>query len=572
MHMNLTCLKRPAFRMSALAVLLACAVSMAAVAAPEPVAKNAVPVTTEQNPEPVIKKTAPAKRWVSPVPAAKKVVPAPVAKTALPEPVKVKSKDSPATFLSAMDSPSIYRVPLGESRIYRFAQPIKRVAVGDPQVADYIVLNRSEIYLLGKKLGSTNLVVWDQQGNVTSTPVQVSRGTAALQALLKVLFPKENDIHVFSLGPALVLSGTVADPLVAESVARLATASFGGSVSSGNPESALIGTDPKPFTSIISEADNGGSSSVSESRTDKTIIMSGPNSVIGAAGADSTRGVVNLLKVRNSQQVRLEVRIAQVSKNYLDFLGLSAIQNWGNLQGSLNNITSGFVSNATLDLLLGPSNSSGQRQYDIKMLGRHKPMLFRMLAEPTIVTMSGKEGYFLVGGKVYVPTRSETYAYDGIDIVGKAEYIERTYGVGLHFMPTVLDAGRISLKVVSEFSEPNTEPITAGTTTTLASFKVSTVSTTVQMNEGQNLVIGGLTLDNLSTMKDGMPWLSEIPLLGALFRNTQKDNEKIELMVIIRPTLVKASETVPELPTDKVVPPTRAELLLGGKLEGSRKK
>jgi pilus assembly protein CpaC len=343
----------------------------------------------------------------------------------------------------------------------------------------------------------------------------------------------------------------------------------GGSVSNGNPESALVGTDSKPFTSIITDADKV---TFTETHVFKGYIMGGANSADGSPGADSTRGVVNLLKVRDSQQVRLEVRIAQVSKTYLDYLGLSAIKNWGNPFGSLNNITTGFVSNATLDLLLGQRNPIGQKQYGIKMVARHKPMLFRILAEPTIVTMSGKEGYFLVGGKIFIPTDTNIYNYNNLDVVGKATYIERTYGVGLRFMPVVLDAGRISLKVVSEFSEPNTEPITAGTATTLPSFKISTVSTSVQMNEGENLVIGGLTLDNLTNMTDGVPLLSEIPILGALFRNAQRNNEKIELMVIIRPTLVKGSTTMPELPTDKVVPPTRGELFIGGKLEGSRVK
>ena len=92
------------------------------------------------------------------------------------------------------------------------------------------------------------------------------------------------------------------------------------------------------------------------------------------------------------------------------------------------------------------------------------------------------------------------------------------------------------------------------------------------MNEGENLVIGGLKLDNLTNMIDSVPLLGEIPILGALFRNTQKNAEKTELMVFVRPTLVKGSAIAPELPTDRFVPPTRGELFIGGKLEGSQKK
>ncbi|WP_223293975.1 type II and III secretion system protein family protein [Pelodictyon phaeoclathratiforme] len=505
--MNLTCLIRFACRMSALVALLVGTVPMATMASPEPVRRR---------------------------------------------------DDSYVTVVSEMTAPSIYLVPLGESRVYRFAQPIKRVAMGDPKVADYIMLNRFEVYLLGKKMGSTNLAVWDQNGNLTSSPVQVSRGTTALQALLKVLFPKENDIHLLALGPALVLSGSVSDALVAESVARLVRSYFGGSVSSGTPESALVGTDSKPFTGIIEEMSKDVVFSKTESHSKETTTHGGES--------DSTRGVVNLLKVRDSQQVRLEVCIAQVSRTFIESLGISFFKTSGDIQGST--LLSGFVSNATLNnLLLGRLGQAN----GIKMVADRKPSLFKVLAEPTIVTMSGKEGFFLVGGKIYVPVRVIDYSPINLQEYDKyyISYKEYLYGVGLRFMPVVLDAGRISLKVVSEVSEPDTESATSGTKANLPLFKISTVSTNVQMNEGENLVIGGLKLDNFANAIDSVPLLSEIPILGALFRDTKKNAEKTELMVIIRPTLVKGSATMPELPTDRVIPPTRKELFLDGKLEGS---
>lgn len=455
--------------------------------------------------------------------------------------------------VAAMASPSIYLVPVGESRVYRLERPITRVAVGNPEVADYILLNPSELYLLGKKTGATNLIVWDRQGNFRSTPLQVSRNINPIELMLKVLLPKETDIQIFAWGQALVLAGSVSDALVADSVYRLVTAYLGGSVPKDNPESALIGSDPAALKGILAE-NNDVSTPVTMSMS-----MSSTDRAAGSAGADSTRGVVNLLKIRDPQQVRLEVCIAQVSRTLLESLGVSFLKASGDTQGGT--LLSGFVSNATLNnvlfgRVLGQTNG-------IKVVADRKPSLFKVLAEPTIVTMSGKEGYFLVGGKVYLPATNN---------FGSIKYVERTYGVGLRFTPVVLDAGRISLKVVPEVSEPDKEPLIAGTTINLPSFKVSTVSTTVQMNEGENLVIGGLMLDNFTNLIDEVPLLGEIPILGALFRDTQKNAEKTELMVIVRPTLVKGSTTMPELPTDKFVSPTRKELFLDGKLEGSRKK
>jgi pilus assembly protein CpaC len=92
------------------------------------------------------------------------------------------------------------------------------------------------------------------------------------------------------------------------------------------------------------------------------------------------------------------------------------------------------------------------------------------------------------------------------------------------------------------------------------------------MNEGENLVIGGLLRDKLTNIIQRVPLLGDIPLLGTLFRRTEKNSETTELLIFIRPTLVKASSFVPELPTDRVVPPSQKELFLDGKLQGSRAK
>ncbi|NTW53707.1 MAG: type II and III secretion system protein family protein [Chlorobaculum sp.] len=458
--------------------------------------------------------------------------------------------------LGAITSPSIYRVPLGESRVYRFAQPIKRIAVGDPKVADYILLNPNEIYLLGKQLGSTNLSLWDQQGNLISAPVQVSRSIATLQDFLKTLFPAENDIHILALGHALVLSGSVSDALVAESVSRLVTSYLGGAVPGGNPESALIGSDSSALKGIIGE-NNKVSTPVSVST--RTSITSG-EAKVSSAVADSTRGVVNLLKIRNSQQVQLEVCIAQVSRDMIESMGVSFLKASGDLRGGT--LLSGVVSSATLNNVLRffPGNANAAQ-----VVADHKPSLFRVLADPTIVTLSGKEGYFLVGGKVFVPV--------GIDrLTGDIRYEAEIYGVGLRFKPIVLDGSRISLKVVAEFSEPETGIILAGTATNWPAFRLSTVSTHVEMGEGENLVIGGLKLDKLVNTIESVPLLGKIPILGALFRDAKKKGEKSELMIIVRPTLVNGSITSPKLPTDKYLPPTDKELFLDGKLYGEEKK
>jgi len=572
--MNLTALMRLACRMSALAAL-AGTVPAAAVASnltpgTARVAIKAFPLIFGTAPLTAKGSSAPVTRTISPVPEADKAVPVSAAAKASPDPVAATevsttgkstvpmTKKASFTPVTAMAPPSTYLVPEGESRVYRFVRPVKRVAIANPEVADYLIINPTELYLLGKKAGATNLVVWDQNGNSTSAPLNVSRNTKPIEVLLKIALPHEHDIQVYSLGQALVLAGSVSDALAAETAYRLVKAYLGGTVPDVNPETTLIGSDSKPLQGIISQNNKisfGSGSSEAESNSEKT----GGSGAAGAADAASKRGVVNLLHVRNSQQVRLEVCVAQVSRKFLETLGVSFISNTVDTQ--IGTLMTGLVSSATLNnafQLLG-DGKGGQVTAD------RKPSQFRVLAEPTMVTMSGKEGEFLVGGKIFIPI--------GIILeTGEIRYESQLYGVGLRFMPTVLDAGRMSLKVVAEVSEPEKESVNLGTKESWPAFKLSTVSTSVQMNEGENLVIGGLKLDNLTHSIDSVPLLGELPILGALFRDAKKTGEMTELMVIVRPTRVKASTIMPELPTDRAIPPTRKEFFLGGKLEGSREK
>ncbi|TCD47230.1 pilus assembly protein N-terminal domain-containing protein [Chlorobium sp. N1] len=452
---------------------------------------------------------------------------------------------------ASMAAVSTYFVPVGESRVYKLDRPASRVAVGDPKVADYIMINSSQLYLSGKSAGATNLIIWDKRGGFSSTPLKVSNNTATLEDLFSAVLPNETDIQIFSGGPALVLTGSVANTLVADTACRLATGYYGGSVPVLSPEATLLASSVAATgTAIPSSISNSGSSA-----SGSTGPMSMTTNPAGMKADSKGPRLINLLKIRDPQQVRLEVRIAEVSKSYIESLGVGWTQGLGNVQGSL---MTGFVSNATLDLLFQAHRSPGN---SLSADAERKERAIKILAEPTMVSMSGQEGYFLVGGKVYTPTITGN---------GSVDYVERTYGVGLRFTPTVLNEGRIALRVAPEVSEPLQEAITAGTMTSLPAFKTSYASTTVQMQEGENLVIGGLLRDNLNEVIRAVPLLADIPILGELFKHKEMTKETTELMVIVRPTLVKTgNKEMPELPTERFRTPTPNEFFLEGKLQGS---
>jgi pilus assembly protein CpaC len=405
-----------------------------------------------------------------------------------------------------------FDVPVGESRVYKFKQPLTRVAVGNPNVADYILLNPTEVYVLGKKVGKTNLITWDRKGTSTTHSLRIDLNLSPLRSLLRDVMPHETDIKIMSSGAATVVTGSVADTLTSDAVMALVNAYL-------------------------------------------------QNKTGQSDDAKNTSSGLNLLKIRDPQQVMLEVRIAEVSKSYLETLGVSWGQNVGGNRGS--SLLTGFVDNATLNLFFKSTPDVNNNNLSPNLMGNNlqieaerKDGLVKILAEPTIVAISGEKGYFLVGGKVFLPTETES---------GSTTYTERSYGVELGFTPTVLTNGLIQLKVEPEVSEP-----TQGVGS-LPSFVTSKVSTTVKINEGENLVIGGLLRDNFIESIKALPILGEIPIFGALFRRTEMIKDQTELVVVVRPTLVKASSTRPALPTDNFVPPTRKELFIDGQLQGTPK-
>jgi pilus assembly protein CpaC len=284
---------------------------------------------------------------------------------------------------------------------------------------------------------------------------------------------------------------------------------------------------------------------------------------LATAYGDGKR-VVNMLRVAAPQQVMLEVKIAEVSKTLLDKLGAS-LSYTRSYSGGQNTYTllSSFLSNggALMDALrIGRARVSIDAQKD--------DGLVRVLAEPNVMAISGQQASFLSGGKIYIPV-SQTNAFGIPTIILE----EKEFGIGVKFTPTVLDGSRVHLKMISEVSDlaQTGSPFTSvnGVTSVLPSLTVRRADTTVQLNDGQSLVIAGLIKNNVTETVKRFPGLGEVPVVGALARSTEFQNDQTELLFVITPRLVQPLAAAPRLPTDNHVPPSRAELYLNGALESS---
>lgn len=431
---------------------------------------------------------------------------------------------------------------VGKSTLLRLPGPIQRISVGNPAVADVTLISARELYLLGKSFGSTNVIMWRKGGPTTIIDVSVSADATALEERLRQLLPDEKEIRVSAAADSLVLSGVVSSAQKASQAVQIAE-SFIRAYSRGLTLAVTAGNQT---------AQQGEQISVGQS------TISG-----GGGGGSLAPKVVNLLRISQDQQVMLEVTVAEVSKTLLDQLGVGIDS--ARVRGSWRySILSNFLTDSAG--LLGAVSSSGNR---VVVDAERRDGLVKVLAEPNIVAISGQEASFLAGGKIFIPVARANAVTGGATITLE----EKEFGVGLKFTPMVLDGGRIHLKVAPEVSELSQtgSPFTTidGTTAVLPSFTTRRAQTSVQLMDGQSLAIAGLIKNNVTETVRKLPVLGEIPILGALFRSSEFQSDRSELMFIITPRLVRPMAGDLALPTDAFVPPSRGEFFLGGQLEGS---
>lgn len=391
------------------------------------------------------------------------------------------------------------RVTVGHSLMWSAHGSIRRIAVADPATVEVLPIEGRSLYVLGKKIGSTNLLIWAADEDLPrSLTLQVDRDVTSLREALRSLLPNERGVEVSASGDHLVLSGTLNDALSLGSVLDLAKAHAG------------------------------------EAK------------------------IANLLTNAPAPQVLLEVKVAEVSKTLIDRLG-----------ARVNLVSDGTRSITLLGEFLSGSGGrvdsvKGSDQLSVDLEERRG--LIKILAEPSILAMSGEQGEFLAGGKVFIPVTQIGAVGSGSSWVSLEE---REFGVGLKFLPTVLPRDRIRLKVSAEVSEISTTGTTVSSSSAapavLPTITSRKTATTVQLEDGQSFAVGGLTKDNIKGASAGIPWLSDIPLLGALFRSSDFQNDRSELIFMVTARLVREPTPTP-LPTDAMRGTTRGERVVTGEL------
>ncbi len=405
-------------------------------------------------------------------------------------------------------------VNLNESK-YMETPNITRLAVGNPDIADVQLLSHNDYLLVGKKAGSTSLIVWSN-GERKEYSVYVSsedQGTA--QAIQKAIgYP---GVQVQMIKDKILLRGKVKNQYEHDMAVRMAQLYLGEGNSSGSSNSS-------------SSSGDVGSSGISTNLY---------------AHSDS---VLDMLEMEHPSQIRLEALIIEINSEDTKNLG---IQYWSQTPGDDSSSSSGSGSSGvtvgTAGVFYGGEDFANSRKHG-GWLGGHISTInatlqalintgkARILSRPSITTMSGQQASILIGGRIPVPIS------DGNNNIS-VDW--REYGVNLQIQPTVDNEDRITSNVHAEISTlDNGHAVKIGSYSipALASREANAI---VNVHSGMTMAIGGLLNSEDSKSVSKFPLLGDLPIIGQFFRHTSTTRDKRELMILITPTLVSDDTPTP---------------------------
>ena len=408
-----------------------------------------------------------------------------------------------------LDADGKVRVTVNKTVVLTTTQPYKQVSVGSPDIADVNLIGPQNILVTAKKAGSTQLILWDDNNRSQVADVIVGMDLEALQTELNTAFPGSK-ITVTAMNSSLALKGTAPDLKTAEQAATM-------------------------------------------------------------AAAYSPR-VMNMIEVAGGQQVLLQVRFAEVSRKATNALGV----NFGIADGvSFLGSNIGQVSPLTIaDGVTPPALGVPPPSPSVTLFGRgviggtaidyfitalRQNNLLRILAEPNLVAISGQEASFLAGGEFPVPVpQSGTGGGTTITV----EY--REFGVRLNFVPVVLGDGKIRVKLSPEVSDLDFSSPLVIQGSRIPIINKRTVTTTIELADGQTFAIAGLLDHAVNATKDVTPGLGDLPIIGALFRSVRYERRETELLVLVTPRLVEPMNPnqVPPLPGESWRHPKELDLYL----------
>ncbi|SEV89691.1 pilus assembly protein CpaC [Cognatiyoonia koreensis] len=407
----------------------------------------------------------------------------------------------------------VLNIPMNRAVVVETDTPYAELSVANSGIADISSISDRTIYVLGQEPGRTTLTLLGADGRlITNVEVHVTPDITEFKERLEQILPGEH-IEVRTANNGIVLSGTVS----------------------------------------------------STARLDRALEL---------AERYAPERVSNLMSVGGTQQVMLKVRFAEMQRSVRKSLSSSIALQGTTLGGDLgvlgggNTLATAAGANAGVSAgTLGSGDANGAMLFGFNAGAVEVGILLealetrgvvRTLAEPNLTALSGQEAKFLAGGEYPVPVVQEE---------GRTTVEFKPFGVELNFVPRVVDGDIINVELAAAVS--SIDPSVAVTQSGFAvnGFKRRETSTTVEMRDGESFAIAGLLSDDFQDINGQVPWIGDVPVLGALFRSAEYQREQTELVIIITPHLVTPTRgEALALPTDRVQPPTERDLFLFGRV------
>ena len=390
------------------------------------------------------------------------------------------------------------------SQILTMDMKIPRAQVNNPDILDLTPVGAKQIQIHAKKTGNTQVNLWDESGKIHAIDVAIFGDVKELSAIIKSQFP-EASVRVVPTSNSIILTGSVDKP---ETVKR-----------------------------IIQVAE------------------------------DYYPKVIDNITVCCTQQVMLHVKVMEVSRTKLRDLGFdfADVMSDGSfvtsgVSGLLQSFTpTSVVTSADETFSFGIVSGSNSFFGVLSALQRNN--VAKLIAEPTLVTVSGRPAYFQSGGEIPVLIPQG---------LGNVSVEFRPFGTQVDFVPIVLGDGRVRLEVRPRISEIDRSLSVTLNGSGIPGFRTRQVDTGVELRVGQTLALAGLIQTRIEATKRGLPWLSDLPYLGVPFRRVDDVVNEIELLVMVRPEMAEAldpHEVPPCGPGESTMSPNDCQLLLQGKLE-----
>jgi pilus assembly protein CpaC len=435
-------------------------------------------------------------------------------------------------------------VYIGKTEDVRTDTSFVELQVGDPDVADVNPLTDRSLSILGKKNGTTRVSAYAEGKKLIGVfDVEVVYDTSLVNSEIQRRFPNAR-LRVTSVNGRLMLSGTAPDGPTVDKAVTMAK-QFGPDVINAvqvtSPQQVMLEVR---FVEANRTAgrDLGMQWNVFGSRN------------LANVGSRTAANQLPITNTGNGTDLFHQPGVTAGGKN----VGENAL--------TISPVTvAGVLSGGAPFGVMVSKMLMGGMEIDMIINALEQKGVARSLAEPNLVALSGDTASFLAGGEFPVPVPGA---------LGQVTIDYKRYGVGLAFTPTVLNGGLINLKIEPEVSQLDTShPVTVAGLS-IPPLIVRRASTTVELRDGQSFVIGGLLQSNGKNAIEQLPWLGDVPVLGALFRSTSYQKDETDLAIIVTPRLVRPARPsdVIKTPLDSTLPPNDVDLFLMGKTEVPRSK